>query len=169
MSRRRPRVPHQDSGASLILALGFVLMVSLIVGGLVGLATSGLNNRSTLQLVRDRQYAADAGITQAIADARGRPPTACTAVPPSGRDIYLTKLNNVAIRVDWDNSCPLLRGANSDGSDFPQRNVIFSACINPATDVKCNVADVIIRAQVNFDPASGAVSKTYVQSWSVNR
>ena len=55
------------------------------------------------------------------------------------------------------------------GTPVAQRNVIFSAfCANPA-DAKCDFADVIIRAQVNFAPASGPVTKTYVQSWSVTR
>jgi hypothetical protein len=162
-------VQHPDSGASLILAIGFVLMVSLMVGGLVSLATTGLNNRGSLQLVRDRQYAADAGITQAIADTRALAPASCTV--GTGSNIYQTAPipNNVAIRVDWDNACATNTVKSSDGTFFPQRNVVFSACVNPATNVRCDAADVIIRAQVNFEPASGAVTKTYVQSWSVNR
>jgi hypothetical protein len=164
----RQRAQHRDSGAALIMVIGFILMVGMIGGGLIGLATTGLNNRSTLQMVRDRQYAADAAINQAIADARGLLPVPCTAA--SGSTQYL-KLNStgVPIRVDWVNSCVNNTVKSSDGTFFPQRNMIFSAfCGDPMT-ANCNFADVIIRAQVNFEPASGATSKTYVQSWSVTR
>lgn len=169
MTDRRQRAQHPDSGAALILVVGFILMVGMISAGLIGLATTGLNNRSTLQLVRDRQYAADAAINQAIADARGRPPvTPCTAA--TGSTTY-PKLNStgVSIRVDWDNSCLINTVTSSDGSSFPQRNIIFSAFCGDQTIADCNFADVIIRAQVNFEPASGVTTKTYVQSWSVSR
>jgi hypothetical protein len=168
MTRRQdPR--HRDSGAALIMVIGFILMVGMIGGGLIGLATTGLNNRSTLQMVRDRQYAADAAINQAIADARARPPvTPCTAA--TGTATYL-KLNStgVSIRVDWDNSCVNNKVKSSDGNFYPQRNIIFSAFCGDQTAANCNFPDVIIRAQVNFEPAAGTTTKTYVQSWSVTR
>jgi hypothetical protein len=168
MTRRQP-AQHRDSGAALIMVIGFILMVGMIGGGLIGLAATGLNNRSTLQMVRDRQYAADAAINQAIADARARPPvTPCTAA--TGTTTY-PKLNSagVSIRVDWNNSCLNNTVVSSDGTPFPQRNIVFSAFCGDQTAVNCNFADVIIRAQVNFEPASGATSKTSVQSWSVTR
>ena len=164
----RQRVQPADSGAALIMVVGFILMVGMIAGGLIGLATTGLNNRTTLQLVRDRQYAADAAINQAIADARGRPPvTPCTAA--TGSTTY-PKLNStgVSIRVDWDNSC-LNSIQSSNGTSYPQRNIVFSAFCGDQTLSNCNFAGVIIRAQVNFEPAAGATSKTSVQSWSVTR
>ena len=38
------------------------------------------------------------------------------------------------------------------------------------TGAACTAADVIIRAVVNFQQVpAGAVTRTYVQSWSVNR
>jgi hypothetical protein len=149
------------------MVVGFILMVGMIAGGLIGLATTGLNNRSTLQMVRDRQYAADAAINQAIADARGRTPvTPCTA--GTGTTTYPI-LNGVSIRVDWDNSCVNNKVKSSDGTFFPQRNIIFSAFCGNTAAANCNFTDVIIRAQVNFEPASGTPTKTYVQSWSVTR
>ncbi len=155
----RPHRQHQDSGAALILAIGFVMMIGLISAGLASLATSTLNNRGSLELIRNRQYAADGAIQQAISHVRG-----LTCSSPAGSIDDTDNLNDIAIRVDWVNACGVVKSSN--GTDVNQRNVIFSAfCKNP-TDVKCNFADVIIRAQVNFqeDPP-----KTYVQSWSVNR
>ena len=61
------------------------------------------------------------------------------------------------------------------GDEFPQFNVIFTACEDKGA--ACGGAHwVVIRAQVNFEGGNGAtnpatlnVTKTWVQSWSVNR
>jgi hypothetical protein len=169
----RPRQQHRDSGASLIMAVGFVLAIGFIGGGLASLATSGLSNRSTLETLRNRQYAADGAIDKAISAARTR--TCSTPVATSGVDgPTLSTMNGVAIRVDWINACGIVQSgdrtsaataASSAGTVVAQRNVIFSACVD--TGATCTLATVIIRAQVNFD-LLGAAPKTYVQSWSVN-
>jgi hypothetical protein len=163
---RSARTQDRDAGASLILAIAFVVMIGAISAGLASLVTSSLNNRVSLELVRDRQYAADGAIEKAISQRRlapGPPLTACAAADGVVTD---NELNGIAIRVDWRNVCGVVRG--SDGTVVTQRNVIFSACLDKG--VACPDADVIIRAQVNFQQASsGAVTKTFVQSWSVNR
>jgi hypothetical protein len=161
----RARAQQRDAGASLILAIAFVVMIGAISAGLAGLVTSSLNNRGSLELVRDRQYAADGAIEQAISQVRLLPGPALAACALADGSMVDT-LNGVAIRVDWRNACGVVRG--SDGTVVAQRNVIFTACQN--TGVVCTDVNVIIRGQVNFEQASsGAVTKTYVQSWSVNR
>lgn len=159
MTRRhaKPR-HHQDSGAALLLAIGFVVMVSAIGGGLAALATSSMNNRNTLELVRNREYAADGAIENAIAQVRG-----FTCATPSA-PIYDNSLNGIDIRVDWVNVCVSVQDSNLVW--IPQRNVIFSAFCTTPTDSKCNTAAVIIRAQVNFQDTP---AKTFVQTWSVIR
>lgn len=149
---------HKDSGAALLLAIGFVVMVGAIGGGLAALATSSVNNRNTLESVRNREYAADGAIENAIAQVRG-----LTCASP-GASIDDLSLNSVNIRVDWVNAC--VDVADSNGTLVLQRNVVFSAFCKTPTDAKCNIATVIVRAQVNFqdNPA-----KTFVQSWSVIR
>ena len=163
---RRHRRADQDSGAALILAIGFVLAVGAISGGLAGLATSGLNNRQTLKVLRDREYAADGAIEAAISQVRTD--TICTdlstgfAPPAAGSPIR--------IGVDWVTTCPLVEVQNAAvGTNYDQRNVTFSACLDPAPALVCDPADVIIRAVVNFEPAAGPVARTFVQAWSVNR
>lgn len=153
------------------MAIAFVLLVGAISGGLVSLAASGLANRNTLQVLRNRQYAADAAIEQAIATVRT---LTCTSTPTPLVD---SSVNGVAIRVDWVNACGVVQGgdreatataAGSDGIVVAQRNVVFSACLS--TGSPCVPADVIIRASVNFQQAHGAtVTRTFVQTWSVNR
>lgn len=157
MTVRRPR-GERDSGAVLLIAVGFVLMIGAICGGLAALATSSLNNRNTLEIIRDRELAADGVIENAITQVR-----LLNCASPS--TTIVETLNQVAIRVDWANACGTTSG--SDGSSVIQRNVIFMACLD--SGVSCTPATVIIRAQINFEPSSGTVAKTYVQSWNVNR
>jgi hypothetical protein len=154
---------HQDSGATLILAIGFVFAVGALCGGLAGIATSSLNNRRTLEIARDREYAADGAIETAISLARAF--TSCT---PTNGSFPTVTINTVPIRVEYTNACGSV--PNSDGvTTYPQRNVIFAACVDLPVGAACAPAAVIIRAQVNFEPASGTVIKTFVQSWNVNR
>ena len=172
MTRRRARTAStSDAGASLIMAIAFVLMVGAISGGLVSLAASGLGNRGTLQALRNRQYAADAAVVQAITAVR---PLACT---PTTGSLVDSSVNAISIRVDWENVCGVVQGgdvgstataAGADGTVVAQRNVIFSACAD--TGSACVPSAVIIRAAVNFQQVHGGdVTRTYVQTWSVNR
>ncbi len=146
-------------------------MVGIISAGLIGLATSGLNNRSTLQQLRNREYAADGAIEQAISQVR------LLTCSGAATGFVVDTLNAVAIRVDWVNACGVIQSGNrgatgasaaSDGVVVAQRNVIFAACAN--TGAACATTDVIVRAEVNFQQAAtGVVTQTFVQSWSVNR
>ena len=61
---------HEDRGAALILAVAFVVMFGSIGAGLAALVTSSVNNRGSLESVRDRQYAADGAIEDAIVQVR---------------------------------------------------------------------------------------------------
>ena len=59
MTRRRQ--PHEDRGAALLIAIGFVMMVSTIAGGLAAMITSGVGNRVSLEQIgrascRERVY-----------------------------------------------------------------------------------------------------------------
>ncbi len=140
-------------------------MISAMTAGLSSLVISSMTNRGSLQAVRDRQYAADGAVEDAIVAVRAldRSTTgSCTAAAGSA----VSTTNSVAIRVDWQNLCGAVIAP--DGTVVSQRNVVFTACAD--TGKVCGDAQVIIRAQVNFEQSeSGAVSKTYVQSWNVNQ
>jgi len=133
---------------------------------------SGLNTRVSLDVVRNRQYAADAGVEASIAAARA--PVAAwaasteAAAPAQRLQTFLssaqcgTNPQTHPSSTTCRSTCTV-RPAPALHSGFFQYNVIFSAC----TDSACS-STPIIRAEVNFVVASGSVTNTYVESWSVN-
>jgi len=157
--------PVRDRGASLILAIGFVVLIGLIVGALTTLISSSANNRVSLVNLRDRQYAAEAGIEAAIVDVRIALDAAASpdvyATPECG---LTSTLNGVDVRVDC---APAINAiASEDGDVVAQHNMVFVACVD--TGSACDTAMPVIRAQVNFEKKfTDAVTKTYIQSWSV--
>lgn len=173
--RTRPgRAAHQDRGAALILVIALILMVGTISAGLAALVSSSLTDHGSLERSRNREYSADGAVEYAIAQVRaiaGSPLEACArpgdwfASTRNGTTTAMPVLNGIPIRVDWDNACGAVLGV--DGSVVVQRNVVFAACAD--TGARCVPAAVVVRAQVNFEQlASGPVTATYVQTWSVN-
>ena len=141
------------------MVIGLMLMIGAISAGLAAAAASSLSGRTTLETIRKREWAADGAIERAIMQVR---PLDCSSLTGVTQDTT----NLVAIRVDWATDCS--RGvSSSDGTNYLQRNVVFSACLDTLS--QCLIANVITRAQVNFEPRTGTVTKTVVQSWSVNR
>ena len=158
-------VVHEDRGAALLLAIGFVVMIGAISAGLASLVMSGVDNQTTLLALRDRQYAADGAIETAVAALRAdisKRGTSCSS------DVGSTtvKLNQLEIRVDWNDACGVERTAA--GLVVAQRGVVFTTCID--TGSACAEPDVIISALVDFDQDdAGNVTRTAVQSWSVQQ
>lgn len=154
-----PAHEQRDRGAALLLAIGFVLMIGTITAGLAMLITSSVNNRVSLEQLRDREYAADAAVEQAISTVRGLDRS---VTPACG---WSSSLNGVPIRVDCTGSLNIVTDAA--GSMFAQRNVVFSACVDSGS--ACSVSNTIIRAGINFEQQfTNLVTTTYIQSWSVS-
>jgi Tfp pilus assembly protein PilX len=159
------RTRADERGAALVLAIAFMVVIGAIAMATLSLITSGLNNRRTLDDVRDREYGADAAIEYAIAHVRTKDsPTggpgieSCSAGLPASYSI-----GGANYHVDCQNAL----ASTLDG--FVQRNVIFIACKGTST---CTTSNEIIRAQVNFQAIGGGaapvvVTRTWVQSWSV--
>jgi hypothetical protein len=177
--RLRVRIRRDERGASLILAIVFMIVIGAITSAVLATLASGLNNRTALDRARNREYAADGLVEYAIARARdpiaswnpGSPPsvsaflTSASSIgcggpyaPSSGNVPSEAQLNNVDIRVDCRPAPTLTR------SGHLQRNAIFTAC--PDTGSVCTDASSILRAQVNFSDT--ASDPTHVQAWSVN-
>lgn len=150
-----------DDGSSLLLAVGFMLLAGIIFAALLPFITTSFNSRRTLDVVRNKQYAADLVIEESIARVRNLADPGNQACGPYTRN----GVNGFDIRVDCENVPTLvLSGSNL----LRQRNVRFTACLN--TGVVCTGTTTIIRAQVNFEATTGEpVARTYIQSWSVNQ
>jgi hypothetical protein len=148
----------------------------VVVGGVslatLSYVTSGLGDRKVLDNVRDREYAADGGVQYAITQVRklGGPGP---GLAPCGGPYYHTSdgtaggapvLNKIKIRIDCTNA------PATTGDGFLQRNVIFTACQGTAP---CGDSNAIVRSQVNYQAigvqGSLTVTRTWTQSWSVNR
>ena len=188
--KRESRIRRtDDAGAALIMVLGFILLISAITSGLLGYISNSVRGRVALDAIRAREYAADAGVEYAISQVRDLPnksfPGPGSMISHTGRPAedpcapaagyYLRTVNGVTIRIDCLNA---LGSAAAGGNVVLQRNVIFTACPQATPSVPCTSATSIVRAQVNFqapdapvspDPAKKLViTRTYVQSWSVN-
>jgi Tfp pilus assembly protein PilX len=165
-------VRREERGAALVFAIVFMVVIGAISGATLSMLSSGLHDRVNLDVVRDRQYAADAGVEAAISAARpdviswandtyAAPPlTALQVFLNSAKcgGFHLSSRNNVNIRVDC-------RPAPALHAGYFQFNAIFSAY---CTESRCSTTTPIVSAQVNFDISGGTVKRTYVQSWSVN-
>jgi type II secretory pathway component PulK len=161
--RQRLRAARrEEQGAALLLAIGFVLMIGAIGAGLLAFITTSVGHRAPLDSIRNRQYAADGAVEQAVASLRTSLPAIGSVCPTY---ITSTAINGNTIRVDCQDARVLVA---SQGVILEQRNFVFTACVS--TGVACTDSTSIVRAQVNFEKSgTGAVTTTYVQSWSVNQ
>jgi hypothetical protein len=164
VSRLRARLTHRDEqGVAIVLALAFIVLVGVVTTALLSSLTSSVNQRTTLDKVRDRQYAADAAVERDIARVRGLGAPGAGLVACGGPQTY-SGVNAVTIRVECTNVPTLTR------TGYIQRNVVFTSCVD--TGAACTSAKTIVRAQVNYEAADAetpAITKTYIQSWTVAR
>jgi len=170
MKALRGRIQRDERGASLILAIAFMLVAGAIGAGVTTSVTSGVNDSSVLAVARDREYAAEGAIDYAIAQIRQTDPassiglTACSVPARSGMPLLGSK--TIDIQVDCAPAPELT-------SDLAARNnVILTACAVDSAHPgqPCDPAKVLIRAEINFQVSDTThlVTGTFVQSWSVN-
>jgi hypothetical protein len=164
-----------ESGAALILAIAFLVMMTGIGAAVLASVNSGMNNRIVLDRGRNREYAADGAVESAITTVRSRMTNGqgvqpCPTPPSAPETLPAQTLETPPVTIAVDCSyVPTL------ASGHYQRNVVFSAHCATVQQPNCpSTSAVIIRAQVNFASASLLsdstinVTRTYVQSWSVN-
>ena len=163
--RFRPEPGDDERGVALMLAIAFLVCIAAITGALLPAVTSGLKDRTILDTVRNRQYAADAGVEDSVALVRSRIQGG-SAQNPCGTALPNVTLNAVTVQV----VCSYLPGLTLSG--YLQRNITFSACL---IGLSCSAANSIVQAQVNyqstatFAASSATITRTWVQSWSVNQ
>ena len=166
----RARVRRDERGASLILAIVFVLVAGGIGAALTSSLVSGFDQGKVLTSIRNREYAADGAIETAIGQVRSKMTSGQALAPCAGVDGMQHTLNSVTIQVD----CNFVPTPSFSG--FWQRNATFVAhCPNPPqANCPFKTTIPIISAEVNFASSSRAtlpsitVTATTIQSWSVD-
>ena len=164
--RRHVLHDRGEEGATLLMVIGFMLMVGLISAGLTNQLASSSKTRVALDQARNREYSADSGIVSSMAAVRSRMTTTNALAPcPASTTQY------PAFNVQVDCSFTLL----SFSGDV-LRNATFTACAPQSGGASCPAQAVIIKAQVHYStpdpqPALNAttvtVDQTYVATWSV--
>jgi Tfp pilus assembly protein PilV len=149
MMRRPGNHQWGEEGATLLLALIFVLLVSVIMLAIVNLSGTNILNTTNLQNERTLEYSAEGGVQASIQAVRYLTPTATTTycshtpayqppAPINGAVVY----------------CQV-------GTPVYARSLTFEACLPTTTVTACvnnlNSAD-ILRASVFFNDISAGCS-----------
>jgi hypothetical protein len=157
-----PRM-HPDQGAALLIAIGFMVLVGFIVGGLATLISSGVGDTVSLKNLRNRQYAADAAVQQDVVQLR-------TALVANANASWCTTAHTYtdsgtpSIKVAC--TSPTFSLTFTNGVIYAKRNVTFLACTDTSAACTDSSPTLALRAEVDFSKIGNAVT-TYVQSWSV--
>jgi hypothetical protein len=157
------RIRRDEQGVALVLALSFMVLIGLVTTALLSSLISAVGQRSTLDKVRNKQYAADGAVERDIARVRALTAPGAGLAPCSTGAPASYSLNGFDIHVDCTNVPTLTR------TGYLQRNVVFTSCVGSTT---CTTSNTIVRAQVNYeavDAETPTITKTYVQSWTVAR
>lgn len=157
------RIRRDERGVALVLALSFMVLVGLVTSALLSSLISSVNQRSVLDNVRNRQYAADAAVEKDIARVRAVGGSGAGEAPCEPPAPVTYPLNGYVIHVDCKNISMQTR------TGFAQRNVVFTSCLGTSA---CTTANTIVRAQVNYEGQGNptpVITKTYIQSWTVAR
>ncbi len=145
---RPDRSTRGEEGATLILALVFVLLMSGIMLAILTLSGTNILDSTTLQNERTLEYSAEGGAQIALQAVRYLTPSQTTAYCPNGRPASSppAPINGTSVY------CQV-------GTLLYSRVVTFEVCPSTATASNCsgNVGDVdVIRASVQFsDVAAG--------------
>jgi len=167
----RARVRRDERGASLILAIVFMLVAGAIGAGLTTSVSSGVLGSHVLTVARDREYAAEGGINRAIAALRAGSPASIGLIgcgPFNYDGLAVEGSTTVDIRVE----CTPAPEVTASPNPSVRHNVILVAC-EAVGNTACGgtgKSAPIIRSQINFQvSAADAVTSTYVQTWSVSK
>lgn len=124
--RSIPKTDRSDEGATLVLALIFMVVAAMLVLALVTWSGNDLQTVAAFRQGRSLNYAANSAVETAIQDVRYNPqPTAC---PSSGLSIPVNTLTMIVWCIDS------FTGTNvqTEGGTAASRVITFYACSNSA-------------------------------------
>jgi hypothetical protein len=145
---RGVRAECDETGAILILALVFVLLISVSIVALLTVGGNSLLVSSQLRTQRSIEYAADGATDAAVQAVRYSYNTYTTAADCLPESVASMTISGIAVTVDCSGTGPALSSQT--------RIVTFYACQQTA----CTSSNAIVTAQVTFDDysATGAYS-----------
>jgi hypothetical protein len=162
---------RDEAGAVLILALVYIISISLIVGALADWAMNSLNNTTKFQSASELHFAVSGATNAAIHSIRITPyptnPTLTNGIgttplsycwqPPTS-----TPLGTLASQVTMDNyTVAVWCTTNINLAQPSTRTVTFYSCLNTLTSIQCQ-GNPLLKAVVIFDdyPAGGGALLT---------
>ena len=162
-----------EDGAILILALVFILLISLSVLGLLTFGGTGIKNAASLQGQRDIEYAADGATTAAIEGVRysfenyesntyqwPTGPAAPSPTPPIGTPPTAPCLPSGASQVTIDGDAMVVSCLGTPTQQTDTRVITFYACLlpsgNAANTYPCSSNDDVVAATVDFQDVSSS-------------
>ena len=155
---KRRRSMHREQGSALVLALLFLTVCGITIGGLLTFANAGSNETTALRLTRDTDFDAHAAVQVAIASVRTGASSCTTGVYTP----VAASLNNptAPLRVDC------YQVSSSTGA-HATRNDVFLVCpssVNPPCDTDPSVPMIQVNLTYYDTPVFGF--SVGIQSWS---
>jgi hypothetical protein len=157
-AKRKAENAKTERGAILVLALVYIVSISLIVGGIADWAMNDLNNSTHLDSASAKAYAATSAVDVAIQSIRYTPLITQTQSPsvgycwtPSSGSISELPTNGYSVAV-W---CSTVLSLDSSST----RVVNIYACLSTLSAAQCVATGAdIVTVQVTFDdyPAVGS-------------
>ena len=85
---------HEEDGAVLLIALGFLTFIGVVAAVLLSYATSSIGNTISVRDIRSREYAADAVVEMAINKVRSTPASS------NSSNCAAATVNGLSLRAD---------------------------------------------------------------------
>jgi hypothetical protein len=171
LQRGKSRLAGDESGAILLLAVIFILIIAMSVLGLLTFGGTGIKNAANLQGQRNLEYAGDGATSAAIQGVRYSSqsysalfqwPSGVTS-PSIGTPPTAPCLPNGASDVTIDNDAMVVSCIGSLALPVPQQNtriVTFYACLLPSgvlpSSFPCSSNDDVVAATVDFQDVSSS-------------
>lgn len=142
---------HNEEGAILLLALGFLTFVGVVAAVLLNYTTTSIRTTVSVREIRNREYSAD-GVAEAAINKIRDPANAASA---NVNNCLAATVNGLPLRAD----CTEMGSSATD--------VVFKIC--PAAAAQpCPTDEVMLVARVKYNRSASPAAAT-ISNWSVRR
>lgn len=163
MRRHLRRAAAEETGAALLIVLGFIAVIGFMGLALVGYATTNLKATNALRPVRTTKYAADSAVEAAINKFRQDFTVPC----PKDKFYKIAVVGNNGVPIDSLVTRPDIRvDCGPQVISGSTRQVTFTAKCDSGTP-DCPAGTTLLVARVKFEGT--APVKTTVETWSVHQ